>query len=288
MTSQTRTIPVRTAIVYDFDGTLARGNIQEASFLPSLGIEPKAFWEEVKRLTREADADEILVYMNEMLRLAREKGHRVNREFMTEHGRKVPLFEGLANGSWFRRIDDFAQERGLFLEHYIVSSGIREMISGSPIAEHFEQIFASTFLYADDGEARWPAIGINYTTKTQYLFRINKGIANSWDNKAVNAYMPEAERPVPFKRMIFIGDGDTDIPSLKMVTYQGGHGVAVYDPGGHPDHLNKIHTLISDGRADYVAPADYRENQPLDIIVRGIIGRIARDCGYRPRPGADA
>ena len=137
-------------------------------------------------------------------------------------------------------------------------------------------------MFDDDGVASWPSLAINYTTKTQFLFRINKGVNNVWDNKKINAFMPENERPIPFSRMIFIGDGDTDIPAMKMTTYNGGHSIATYDPERDSRTLNKIHGLISDGRADFTAPADYTENTQMDIMVKGIIGRIARQVGFRP------
>ncbi|WP_298966929.1 HAD family hydrolase [uncultured Roseibium sp.] len=197
----------RTALIYDYDGTLARGNIQENSFLPTIDMERGDFWKEVKRLTKENDADEILVYMQLMLREAKRKGIKVTKEELRTHGRSSQLFGGLADHSWFSRLNEFAKERGLKLEHYIISSGTQEMIEGSLIAEDFKRIFASRYIYNDNGEADWPSLAINYTTKTQFLFRINKGIGNVWDNEAINAFMPEQERPIPFTRMIFLGDG---------------------------------------------------------------------------------
>jgi hypothetical protein len=271
----------RTAMIYDFDGTLARGNLQEQSFIPEIGMSRENFWAEVKRRTKDHDADEILVYMHLMLDKARCLGREVTKEALRQHGRDAPLFPGLTGQSWFRRVNKHAAERGLLLEHYIVSSGIDEMIDGCAIRGAFHRVFASKFIYVD-GTAAWPGVGINYTTKTQYLFRINKGVDNHWDNASINAYMPEAERPIPFDRMIFIGDGETDIPAMKMLTYQGGHAVAVYDPNRSDRDLSKIHTLISDGRVEFVAPADYTEKSQLDIIVKGILGRIARKHDYRP------
>ncbi|SHF01851.1 haloacid dehalogenase-like hydrolase [Ruegeria intermedia] len=273
--------PKRTALIYDFDGTLARGNLQETSFIPNIGMTKEDFWSEVKERTQHHDADEILVYMHLMLDKARERGIQVTVDDLRRHGKEAPLFPGLADKSWFDRINAHAAERGLLLEHYIVSSGIHEMIEGCAISDAFRQIFASKFIYTD-GVAAWPGVGINYTTKTQYLFRINKGIDNHWDNVSINNYMPENERPIPFDRMIFLGDGDTDIPTMKMLTHKGGHSVAVYDPDRTDRDLKKIHKLISDGRVEFVAPADYEENSQIDIIVKGILGRIARKNGYRP------
>ena len=265
----------KTAIVYDFDGTLARGNLQECSFIPKIGMSRKEFWDEVKRRARNEDADEILVYMHLMLEKALEVGKVVSKHMLRVHGSKAKLFAGLKGRLWFRRINEFAAQHGLDLHHYIISSGLEEMIRGCSIQSAFRKIYASKYIY-EKGVAAWPGVAINYTTKTQYLFRINKGVENHWDNKAINKYMPKASRPVPFERMIFLGDGATDIPTMKMLTYQGGHSVAVYDEKGDREYLEKIHSLISDRRVEFVAPANYEEKSQLDIIIKGIIGRIER------------
>ena len=272
--------PKRTALIYDFDGTLARGNLQETSFVPDIGMTKEAFWTEVNERTREHDADGILVYMHLMLDKARENGVQVSKEDLRRHGKEARLFPGLRNGSWFERINRHAGDCGLALEHYIISSGIYEMIEGCAIRGAFRQVFASKFIY-EDRVAAWPGVGINYTTKTQYLFRINKGIDNHWDDDSINRFMPEEERPIPFDRMIFLGDGDTDIPTMKMLTHKGGHSVAVYDSNRSDQDLDKIHRLISDGRVEFVAPADYEEKSQLDIIVKGLLGRIARTRGSK-------
>jgi hypothetical protein len=190
-----------------------------------------------------------------------------------EHGQKPPPFPGLEGGAWFDRIAEYAEKLGLGIFHYIISSGIQEMILGCSIAQRFRHVFASQFFY-QNGIAKWPGVAINYTTKTQYLFRINKGIHNHWDNKAVNEYTPDGKRPIPFERMIFVGDGLTDIPTMKMLTYKGGYSIAVYDPKSDDGDLTTIGALISADRVNFVAPADYLENSQLDIIVKGILGRI--------------
>lgn len=269
----------RTALIYDFDGTLAKGNLQEQTFIPQIGMETKEFWDEVKRRARYHDADEILVYMHLMIEKSQNSSNPVTREALRNHGNKAPLFPGLDGCEWFKRIDAYGVENGLALEHYIISSGIHEMIEGCSISGVFKKIFASKFIYNDEGEASWPGVGINYTAKTQYLFRINKGIPNHWDNVTINEYMPENGRPVPFDRMIFFGDGETDIPTMKMLTYKGGHSIAVYDAQGGKRDLTKIHKLIADGRVEFVAPANYTENSQLEILVKGILGRIARTSG---------
>ena len=271
--------PWRVAIVYDFDGTLARGNMQEHSFLPELGVNSKTFWNDVKAAARKNDADEVLVYMWHMLELAKEKGIRITKKALTNHGKEIPLFAGVDD--WFRRIDKFATERTLSIEHYVVSSGNHEIIAGSKIFRLFKNVYASRFIFGKAGEAVWPAVAINYTTKTQFLFRINKGIENSWDNEQINRWVPMNERPVPFSRMIFIGDGDTDIPSMKMVRFQGGHSIAVFDPESFQQSPKKVYRLIAEDRVHFVAPADYSDRSQLDVTIKGILARMARDVGYR-------
>jgi len=264
---------IKAAFVYDYDGTLAKGNIQEASFLPDLGITPKDFWADVKKRTKSEDADEILIYMQLMIERASEKGKKISKAMLREHGEKSDLFPGLADGSWFKRMNIFARERNIELDHYSLSSGIKEMLLGSKIAKHFNHIWASKFAY-DNNHAIWPSVAINYTTKTQYLFRINKGIINTWDNKSLNEYTMPKDRPVPFERMVFFGDGETDVPTMKMLTYQGGTSIAVYEDTAKS--RKTVHSLIADRRAEYAALTNYGENSQMDITAKGIIGRMAR------------
>ena len=271
------------ALVYDFDGTLAPGNIQEHSLLPRyLELNPPEFWRSVHEEKRAHDADEILVYLRLLLERAKQLGRPITKELLRQHGESTPIFEGV--DTWFDRINAHARERGLELRHYVISSGNEEMIAGSSIAKHFEQVFASKYLYDAEGKAVWPAVAINYTTKTQFLFRINKGVRNTWDNDAVNRWQPMEERAIPFSRMIYIGDGDTDIPSMKMVRHQGGYSLAVFDPKKWNDKgmQKKVYNLIAEDRAHFVVPADYAEGSQLDITIKGVLGRIARDeAGYR-------
>jgi phosphoserine phosphatase len=272
----------RTALVYDFDGTLAPGNIQEHSLIPNhLGIDVAAFWAEVGAQKQQHDADEILIYMRLLLAHAERAGVRITRDILREHGARTPLFRGVA--SWFERIDRHARARGLELEHYVVSSGNREMIEGSSICQFFTRVFASSYIYDDQGDAVWPAVVVNYTTKTQHLFRINKGVKSNWDNASVNRWVPMQERPVPFERIIYLGDGDTDIPSMKVVRHQGGCSIAVFDPDKWQrlEAQSKVYDLISEDRAHFVVPADYTEGGQLDITIKGVLGRIAREAGFR-------
>jgi hypothetical protein len=277
--------PLRTALVYDFDGTLAEANMQEHSLIPEhLGIDVKDFWARVDRDKRHHNADPILVYMHVLVEQARGVNKPLTRAILEQHGATIPFFSGVT--SWFERIDAHAAARGLALEHYVVSSGNAEMMGACAIARHFKHIFGCSYVYDAHGFALWPATAINYTTKTQYLFRINKGVLNHWDDEPVNRWVPMPERPIPFSRMVYLGDGDTDIPSMKMVRHQGGHSVAVFDPKrwAMRQLQDKVYNLIAEDRAHFVVPADYSDGSQLDITIKGILGRIARDeAGYRRR-----
>lgn len=276
------TTPLKTALIYDFDGTLARGNMQEVSFIPSIGMDIGAFWAEAEALTKSADADGILMYMQLMLAHARGKGISITKEMLSDHGKDVALFEGLRDLSWFDRINAFGAQYGLEIEHYIISAGLEEMIEGTPIRQALTHVFASHYVYDDKGEAAWPAVGVNYTTKTQYLFRINKGVNNHWEHERVNHFIPDDDRPIPFERMIFLGDGDTDVPTMKMMHTKGGFSIAVYDPRSNEKDQKKVYSLISEDRVNFVAAADYREGSALDLIVKGLVGRIAINSGTMP------
>lgn len=268
------TAPLATALIYDFDGTLAKGNLQEAQFLPELEINKDSFWAEVLERAKRQDADRILVYMQLMLEKARDKKVALTRERLRTFGGGINFFDGLADGGWFDRVNAFGATLGLDVHHFIISSGNHEIIEGCPIFDRFTRVFASRFAY-ENKVAAWPGVAVNYTGKTQFLFRINKGVENVWDDESVNAYTPDEARPYPFSRMVFLGDGDTDVPTMKMMTQKGGTSVAVYDPERDRRTLDKIDRLIAEGRVDFVAPADYTENSQLDIVVRGILGRIA-------------
>jgi hypothetical protein len=269
---------VRVAIAYDFDGTLAPGNMQEHSFLPEIGLRPKEFWSDVKEIAQQGDMDEILAYMFLMIKQADAKTIPVRRSDFIKHGESIAFFPGVDD--WFFRIDQYAKTIGVEVDHYIISSGLRELIDGTKIRKHLRYVYASGFMYDANGVAKWPALAINYTTKTQYLFRINKGIPNSYDNATINKYLPPDQRPVPFSNMIYIGDGETDIPAMKMVKYQGGYSIAVYDPSKRKTKDRKssrdaAYQLLQEERADFAMPADYRNGKALDGVVRSLISKIA-------------
>jgi phosphoserine phosphatase len=263
------------AIAYDFDGTLAPGNMQERDFIPAIGMTEKDFWKEVRDLEKKHQADNILMYMGLMLEKARAHRVTVRREDFENYGRDLDFFAGVED--WFERINLYGRESGVRIEHFVISSGIREMILGSRIGSKFKAVFASSFQYDHHGVAQWPALALNYTTKTQYLFRINKGSLNVYDHSVINEYVAKADRPVPFENMIFIGDGLTDIPCFRLVKDQGGHSIAVYKPRakGAKERSEK---LIRDGRVSFAVAADYREDSALDRVVKSIIDKTETDA----------
>ena len=263
------------AIAYDFDGTLSPGYMQNYDFIPALGMKPKAFWNEVKELAKGQQGDEILIYMGQMLRKADAAAVPVTRIAFEAFGATVDLFDGVAG--WFKRIDSYARKREVRVEHFIISSGLREMIAGTPIARHFKAIFASGFWYDQHKVARFPAMAVNYTTKTQYLFRINKGNLDVWDHTTINEYVSPADRSTPFTNMVFIGDGETDIPCFRLIKDQGGHSIAVYRPRVHSKGKKYAERLIEQGRVHFALPANYREGGELDIAVKRIVDKMAAD-----------
>jgi phosphoserine phosphatase len=282
------------AIAYDFDGTLAPGNMQEHDFIPNLEMDVHQFWKEANEIAKQHDMDEVLAYMFLMLEKAKQKNISIKKEDFFQYGTQISFYQGVEE--YFERINFYAAQKGFEVEHYIISSGLREFVEGTSIARHFKNIFASGFMYDAHNVACWPALGVNYTNKTQFLFRINKGIPNSYDNTLINKIVPENEKPIPFSNMIYLGDGETDIPAMKMVKMQGGFTIAVYneayDKGKNEKNmLNKgIHLhvtkrdpkelceeIVRQQRADFMAPANYKENSMLDILIKRCIDKIAAE-----------
>ena len=260
------------AIAYDFDGTLAPGSMQERQFLPEIGIMPKKFWAEVRNLTKKHQADDVLVYMGLMLRKAAAAGVPVRKEDFEKRGEAIKLFEGVEK--WFDRITEYGRNNDVRIEHYLVSSGNAEIVAGTPIASKFAQVYASKFMFDENGVAAWPALAVNYTTKTQYLFRINKGAHDLSDNSKINEFREKRDRPVPFENMVFIGDGPTDVPCFRLVKDQGGLSIAVFKPKT-PNARGKADKFKTEGRVHYVVPAIYTEDSKLDRVIKASIDSIA-------------
>lgn len=259
------------AICYDFDKTLSPDDMQAQGYIQSVGYEVDAFWEKTNALAEKNGMDTNLAYMYLMMEEAR--GNLVfNRDALAEYGSRVKLFPGAED--WFERIRAYGAEHGVIVEHYIISSGLKEMIEGTSVAKNgaFEQVYASSFLYDDKGVAVWPAQVVNYTNKTQFLFRISKGVLD-WNDPAVNDFFPPDEIRVPFRNMIYIGDSDTDVPCMKLVNSYGGHSIGVYN--AETGDRSKVYKMMQDNRIKYFAPADYSEGTELDALVKAILDRTA-------------
>ena len=265
------------ALIYDFDGTLSPGNMQEYAFIQATGMSVQEFWAENTHLAQNQDADQILTYMFLMLQKAKGKGISLKRSKFKEFGKSVDLFNGVEE--WFDRINEFGKSRDVIIEHYINSSGLKEMIEGTSIAKKFKNIFACSYLYNIDGIAEWPAVSVNFTNKTQFLFKINKGIDSVYESKKINEFIPETERRVPFSNMIYFGDGETDIPCMKLVKDQGGHSIAVYQPG-KTDKKKRASKLINENRVNFACQADYSESKEIDKVVKTIIEKVKADTEF--------
>lgn len=260
------------ALIYDFDGTLSPGNMQEFGFMKAIGENESDFWKKCDELSKENDANHILCYMYQMLKEASYRNISLKRSSFKDFGASVELYPGVVE--WFQKINKIGEENGLKILHFINSSGLKEMIEGTPIYKEFENVYACSFLYNSDGIAYWPAVAVDYTTKTQFLFKINKGISEVSDTVKINQFMKQEDRPIPFSQMIYFGDGDTDIPSMRLVKNNGGHSIAVY---GNMAKKSKVEKLIDEGRVDYVCEADYREDGKLFDIVKDIIIKISNE-----------
>ena len=257
------------ALMYDFDKTLCTKDMQEYTFIPNVGMTATDFWTESGKLSKEKKMDGILAYMYLMIDKAKSTHIRIQREEFVKLGVDLELYPGVE--SWFDRINQIGDELGVKIEHYIVSSGLREIIEGSSIYKHFREVFACEFLYDENNVACWPKNAVNYTTKTQFLFRINKGILDISKDKELNEYTPEDDRPVPFRNMIYIGDGLTDVPCMKLVKANGGYSIAVCTKGKR----SKVESLLKDNRVDFITLADYSEGGDLDNTIRDIICKMA-------------
>lgn len=259
------------AIMYDFDKTLCTKDMQEYAFIPALTMEASDFWKEVNNLTDNQEMDNILAYMYKMVEKAKEKQVPIKKETFKEMGNKVEFFDGV--DSWFDRINTYAKEIGVRVEHYIVSSGIKEIIEGTSIANYFKKIYACEFMYDYNGSIQWPKFAVNYTTKTQFLFRINKGILtiDSKSTEKLNRFTPENERRIPFQNMIYIGDGITDVPCMKLVKANGGQSIAVYN---HEKGKDEAENLKKANRVNFVTVADYSYGSDIEEIVKSIMKKI--------------
>lgn len=260
------------AICYDFDKTLSPDDMQAQGYIQSVGYDVGDFWTESNKLAEDNEMDQNLAYMYKMVHEA--EGNIIfNKKTLENYGSKVNLFPGVKD--WFERICEYGTTQGVIVEHYIISSGLKEMIEGTTVAKKgaFKRIYASSFYYdPKTGVAKWPAQVVNYTNKTQFLFRIEKGVLDIND-QGVNDFFAPEEMRVPFRNMVYIGDSDTDIPCMKLVNSYGGHSIGVYN--ATTKDKSKVYKMMHDGRIKYYAPADYSEGTKLENLVKSIIDRTA-------------
>lgn len=257
------------AVLYDFDKTLCTTDMQDYAFIPSLGMTPADFWAEANGFGRENRMDGILAYMHTMIREAEKKNLPFTRADLVEKGRGIVLFPGVAD--WFSRINAYGAEQGVKVEHYVISSGLREIIEGSSISGEFKEIYASEFYYDETGKPVWPKLAVNFTAKTQFVYRINKGVLDVSNDRDLNASMPDDSKRVPFTNMIYMGDGLSDVPCMKMMRSYGGQAIAVYQESNRPG----VEDLLAKGRVDFMFPADYSAGTALEMTVKNIIRRMA-------------
>lgn len=258
------------ALLYDFDKTLCTKDMQEYTFIPKVNMTAAEFWDKSNSLAKEHKMDSILAYMYTMLKEADKNDEPIKRKNFENFGKDIEYFPGVE--SWFSRINAYVDSIGGIAEHYIISSGLKEIIEGSTLgqAKYFKEIYACEYFYDVNDVARWPLNVVNYTGKTQYLFRINKGILDVSKDKELNAYTSESKRRVPFQNMIYFGDGLTDVPCMKLVRVNGGKSVAVYAQENEKGKA-LVQKLLADGRVNFYEIADYREGQPLELLVQKII-----------------
>ena len=257
------------AFLYDFDKTLCTTDMQDYAFIPSLGMTPTEFWALANGFGRQHRIDGILAYMYTMLRESERKNLPFTRQDLVEKGRSIVLFPGVQD--WFRRINEFGRSQGVQVEHYIISSGLREIIEGSSISGEFKEIYASEFYYDETGRPVWPKLAVNFTAKTQFVYRINKGVLDVSDDKTLNDSMPDDSKRVPFTNMVYMGDGLSDVPCMKMMRAYGGQAIAVYQDSNRVG----VEDLLAKGRVDFIFKADYSEGTALDLTVKNIIRKMA-------------
>jgi 2-hydroxy-3-keto-5-methylthiopentenyl-1-phosphate phosphatase len=256
------------AILYDFDSTLATSDMQNFGFIPALGMTPAEFWGKTTEFSNKTGVERTLSYLYMMCKMTKEKGIKMTEEWLHTMGENIEFFPGVLD--WFSHINQFGLEHGVKVEHYLISSGNKEIVAGCKIAKEFRVLYACEFLFDPiTKEPVWPKLAINFTQKTQYFFRISKGVYDANDDVGVNSKTPEHR--IPYSNIIYIGDGMTDIPAMIIAKNNGGKSIAVY-PRGQED---KVETLYRDGRVNYVCPADYRAGKDLDKVMQLIIQGVA-------------
>lgn len=267
------------AILYDFDSTLATQDMQNFGFIPAVGMTPAEFWGKTTDFGNAAGMERTLAYLYMMVKTAKEKGIKMTQEWLNSMGKPIEFFPGVL--TWFKRINDFGEEHGVKVEHYLISSGNKEIVDGCAIAKEFKVIYGCEFYFDPvTKEPVWPKLVINFTMKTQYFFRVSKGVYDATDDAGVNEKRPD--RRVPYSNIVYIGDGMTDIPPMVIVKNNGGKSIAVYPKGQE----EKVQGLYADGRVNFVCQADYQRGKELEKVLHLIIQGVAinETLGTRENP----
>ncbi len=256
------------AVMYDFDKTLCTKDMQNYRFIPSLGLQVSEFWDYTNEVQQNEHMDSVLAYMYAAIKISKEKNIPLKRSRLEENGKGIEFFPGVIE--WFNRINKFGEDNGVKIEHYVISSGMKEIIDGTVISGEFKNIFACEYLYDSGGTAVWPKTAVNYTNKTQFVYRINKGVLDVSNDIDLNRSMPDDSKRIPFQNMIYIGDGLSDVPCMKMMKSYGGKAIAVYQTLDE-----KVKELLKKDRVDFIYPADYSEGSGLDKTIKDIIRNMA-------------
>ena len=254
-------------IMYDFDKTLSTTDMQNYAFIPNLGMTPEEFWGSTTEFTNKTGVERILSYMYMMIAKSKEKGIKLTREYLQECGKNIKFFPGVT--TWFKRINDYGLEKGVKVEHYLVSSGTIEIVEGCSIYPCFEKAWGCEFHYNEQGEPIWPKLAINYTQKTQFFFRIAKGAVDVTNDNAVNE--KNLKLRIPYRNIVYMGDGMTDIACMTLVKKNGGTSIAVYPE----KDWEKVKQIYSDGRLSYYCRADYSAGSQMEQMIKLIIDRSA-------------
>lgn len=262
----------RIALLYDFDCTLADGFMQSFGLVQDLGHRDiNEYFEASNNLVGGEEMDMCLSMMAGIVRSANQQGKKVTREYLQGFGKNMKYYVGVEE--WFDRVNAIGARYGYEIEHYVISSGLKELIEGSSISKYFKRIYANFFAYDQDGVAYWPSQVVNYSSKVQYVYRVRKNVLDDLgDVSKVNEKMADSE-VLPFKNIIYLGDSQTDIPSFKVVKNSGGMAICVYDPAS-AKAKGVAQKCFIEGRVNYFVPADYSEGSDLFELVKNYIENV--------------